>query len=84
VGCIVLREATFPIGLLEGGADTPHTALRTGWTLDGLAGLALVRIARRHAVAACWLFPPPGAQPRGLGRPQPAGRLGDPGVNVPT
>lgn len=54
---LVIHEQTIPIGLLDSGADTLHTALRTGWTLYAIAGLAVVRIDPRHAVAACWLFP---------------------------
>jgi hypothetical protein len=57
VASLVIHEQTIPIGLLDSGPDTLHTALRTGWTLYAIAGLALVRIDPRHAVAACWLFP---------------------------
>jgi hypothetical protein len=57
VASLVIHEQTIPIGLLDSGPDTLHTALRTGWTLYAIAGLAVVRIDPRHAVAACWLFP---------------------------
>jgi hypothetical protein len=57
VAVLVIHEQTIPIALLDRGGDTLHTALRTGWTLYAIAGLALVRIDPRHAVAACWLFP---------------------------
>jgi hypothetical protein len=56
-GFLVVQEPTLPLGLLDRGADTLHTALRAGWTLVAVAGLALARIDPRPAVAACWLFP---------------------------
>lgn len=57
VGFIVVREQPFPVWLFDSGPDTLHTTLRAGLTLYAIAGLALVRIDPRHAVAACWLFP---------------------------
>jgi hypothetical protein len=57
VAFLVLREQPFPVWLFDRGPDTLHTALRSGWTLYAIVGLALVRIDPRHAVAACWLFP---------------------------
>lgn len=53
----IVLEQRMPIALLDRYADTLHTALRTGWTLFAISGLAVVRIDPRPAVAACWLFP---------------------------
>jgi hypothetical protein len=57
VADLVVTQQPIPIGLLDLGADTLHTALRTSWTLLAIAGLAMVGIDPRPAVAACWLFP---------------------------
>jgi hypothetical protein len=58
VGTLVIVEhQQIPIALLDRGADTLHTALRSGWTVLAIAGLGLVRIDPRPALAACWLLP---------------------------
>jgi hypothetical protein len=56
-GVVTLLEQPLVVGLFDRGADTLHTALRSGWTLLAIGGLGLVRIDPRPAVAACWLLP---------------------------
>ena len=54
---VIADQQQLSVALLDRGADTLHTALRSGWTLLVLAGLALVRIDPRPVLAACWLLP---------------------------
>jgi hypothetical protein len=54
---VTLLEQPLVVGLFDRGADTLHTALRSGWTLLAIGGLGLVRIDPRPAIAACWLLP---------------------------
>ncbi len=54
---VYLAEQTLRLGLLDRGTDTLHTALRSGWTLLAIAGLALARIDPRPLLAAGWLLP---------------------------
>lgn len=56
-GTLVVAEHGFPQGLFDRGLDTLHTALRWGWTVLALGGLAVLRNDLRPAVAACWLLP---------------------------
>jgi hypothetical protein len=57
VGYLVVEQGQLPIALLDRGADTLHTALRTGWVALALTGLALVNVDPRPAVAVGWLLP---------------------------